>query len=109
MPTKPGTNQISQRIVHRVRHLRQKRAMTTRALAKAMDDLGFPITEMQIRGRESRLGTRTVTADDLVGFSMVLGVPVADLLAEHHCGTCDDLPLAGFTCNACGNVGAVLP
>jgi len=35
----------------------------------------------------------------------VLGCTVAELLREPSCGTCLDVPRAGFTCNECGAGG----
>ncbi len=92
---------VYRRFAARQRILRRLRKLSCRALAEQLTAAGFPATRDMITGQE--LGRiKTITIDQLVATAKVFGVPVAELVSEERCSTCQDRPPAGFICASCG-------
>ena len=65
-----------------VAHLRQERDWSIERLAKHMEEAGCPIHPSAIYKLEKGDPPRRVTVDELVGFAMVFGVPLDELIRD---------------------------
>src|SRR5215211_5310614 len=64
----------------RVRAEREARAWSQERLCKELAEVGCPIHQSAISKIEGASHGRMITLDELIGFSKVFGIPVAELL-----------------------------
>ena len=67
-------------LAKRIGYERERAEQSYAGLAKRMEDAGYPIQASAIFKIERGDPPRRITVDELVGFSQVFGIPVADLL-----------------------------
>lgn len=113
MSARTSPTALNDRVIHNVRRLRKIRGWSAEELAARLTEAGCPIgwnviaTRESRAGRESRHDASRISVDELFAFAAALDVPVTDLISEvSRCRRCEGAPPAGFTCNACGEVGA---
>jgi hypothetical protein len=101
----PSIGPVGRQVVANVEALRRERGYSFSALSDRLAAIGRPILPTVLH-RLSQ-GGRRVDVDDLTALATVLGTTATRLLGQTSCPGCLDAPPAGFTCNACGAVGAV--
>ncbi len=67
-------------LARRISYERERADQSYAGLAKRMEDAGYPVQASAIFKIEKGDPPRRITVDELVGFSLVFGIPVADLL-----------------------------
>lgn len=96
-----------QAVLTKVRHLRNKRGLSLRALAAETVKTGRTLRADTINKME--LGMRRIDVDDLFTLAEALGVTPAQLLeSPEECSSCHGSPPVGFACLACGTMAATL-
>ena len=95
------TNEISQRFIARVRHLRKQRGLSAEQLSVQAGLSKSTWSNLEVPGGGQE---RYVTLDKAVPVATVLGVPIGQLIEglSDSCPQCNDAPPQGFTCQACG-------
>lgn len=81
-PNQPRDVFAEENLAHRIATERDMRAWSYDGLARRMTEAGCPLDQSAIYKIEKGTPRRRITVDELVGFSLVFGLPVADLLLE---------------------------
>lgn len=78
-------------LARRIAHERERREMSYEGLALRMEKVGCPINASGIYKIEKSDPPRRITVDELVGFSLVFGIPIDNLLMPPELAAQDEL------------------
>lgn len=100
MPTSIDRKTPEETFTDRMRRFRTVRGWSQGLLADWVRVEGVDLRDEIVTRIET--GQRSVRLNEAVAIAAALRVPLTDMLAAPKCGSCNDVPPAGFTCQQCG-------